>query len=79
MKHNDFRSKLAQNELIDIQNVINIFGKINRRRLYEWQKKRIYKKAYQINLTENNFKSASLTVKKKLELNSYTVEIENIF
>lgn len=39
MKFIDIKTKLSQNDLIDIRNVINLFGAIDRRRLYEWQKK----------------------------------------
>ncbi|RKY42000.1 MAG: hypothetical protein DRP85_04345 [Candidatus Makaraimicrobium thalassicum] len=39
MKFLELKSKLKSNDLIDIRNIINLFGHIDRRRLYEWQKK----------------------------------------
>ncbi|MFA6637034.1 MAG: hypothetical protein WCV56_08065 [Candidatus Omnitrophota bacterium] len=39
MKFIDVKTKLSKNEIIDIRNVINFFDSIDRRRLYEWQKK----------------------------------------
>lgn len=44
MKFIDLKNRLSQNALIDIRNVINIFDSIDRRRLYEWQKKGYIKK-----------------------------------
>ncbi|MBU0571476.1 MAG: hypothetical protein KJ995_02860 [Candidatus Omnitrophica bacterium] len=44
MKFIDFKNVLSQNEVIDIQNVKNLFDTIDRRRLYEWQKKGYIKK-----------------------------------
>ncbi|MFH1665484.1 MAG: hypothetical protein ABIA77_04995 [Candidatus Omnitrophota bacterium] len=44
MKFIDIKNKLSKNDLIDIRNVINLFGSIDRRRLYEWQKKGYLKK-----------------------------------
>ncbi len=38
MKYVEFKKKLANHQVIDIRNVINLFGKIDKRRLYEWQK-----------------------------------------
>jgi predicted transcriptional regulator of viral defense system len=44
MKFVELKSKLSKNELIDVKNVTNLFGPIDRRRLYEWQKKGYIKK-----------------------------------
>ena len=44
MKFIELRNKLSKNDLIDIRNVINLFDSIDRRRLYEWQKKGYIKK-----------------------------------
>jgi len=35
----DFKNVFSADQIIDIQNVINFFGKIDKRRLYEWQQK----------------------------------------
>lgn len=39
MRFADFKKPFKENEIIDIRNVVNYFGDIDRRRLYEWQKK----------------------------------------
>ena len=39
MKFIDFKNTFSKEPVIDIQNVINFFGKIDKRRLYEWQQK----------------------------------------
>lgn len=44
MKFIDLKIKYKNNGIIDIRNVINFFGCIDRRRLYEWQKKRYIRK-----------------------------------
>ncbi len=44
MKFIDIKTNLSKNNIIDIRNVINLFGSIDRRRLYEWQKKGYIKK-----------------------------------
>ncbi len=37
MKYIDFKTKFENHRIIDIRNVITLFGKIDKRRLYEWQ------------------------------------------
>jgi len=44
MRFTDFKRQFKDNEIIDVQNVLNYFGDIDRRRLYEWQKKDYIKK-----------------------------------
>ena len=44
MKFLDFRKVFEKNSIIDITNVVNFFNGIDRRRLYEWQKKEYIKK-----------------------------------
>lgn len=39
MRFLEFQSKFTNNDIIDIRNILNLFGHIDRRRLYEWQKK----------------------------------------
>lgn len=39
MKFIDLKIKYKNNGIIDIRNAVNFFGKFDRRRLYEWQKK----------------------------------------
>jgi len=48
MKFIDLKTKLSKNDIIDIRNVITLFDSIDRRRLYEWQKK-----GYILKLTNN--------------------------
>jgi len=50
MKFIDLKTQLSKNDIIDIRNVINLFDSIDRRRLYEWQKK-----GYIIKLTNNYY------------------------
>jgi predicted transcriptional regulator of viral defense system len=40
MKFIDFKNAFSKDPIIDIRNVITFFGKIDKRRLYEWQQKR---------------------------------------
>ncbi len=44
MKFLDVKLKFKDSEIIDIRNLLNFFGKLDRRRLYEWQKKKYIKK-----------------------------------
>jgi len=44
MKFIDIKLKFNNNDILDIRNIINIFGPLDRRRLYEWQKKNYIKK-----------------------------------
>jgi predicted transcriptional regulator of viral defense system len=44
MKYIEFKNKLAEHQIIDIRNVITLFGKIDQRRLYEWQKQNYIKR-----------------------------------
>jgi predicted transcriptional regulator of viral defense system len=44
MRYIELRSQFKPNDIIDIRNVINIFGNIDRRRLYEWQKRAYIKR-----------------------------------
>jgi predicted transcriptional regulator of viral defense system len=44
MRFIDLKLKLKNNIVIDVRNIINLFGSIDRRRLYEWQKKGYIKK-----------------------------------
>ena len=48
MKFIDLKTRLSKNNIIDIRNVITLFNSIDRRRLYEWQKK-----GYIVKLTSN--------------------------
>lgn len=44
MRFVDIRFKFKDDQIIDARNLINFFGHIDRRRLYEWQKKGYIKK-----------------------------------
>ncbi len=44
MKYIEFKIKLADHKVIDIRNVITLFGKIDSRRLYEWQQQNYIKR-----------------------------------
>ena len=48
MKFIELKTRLSKNDIIDIRNVITLFDSIDRRRLYEWQKK-----GYILKLTNN--------------------------
>ena len=50
MKFIDLKTRLSKNDIIDIRNVITLFDSIDRRRLYEWQKK-----DYILKLTSNYY------------------------
>ena len=50
MKFIDLKTRLSKNDIIDIRNVITLFDSIDRRRLYEWQKK-----GYILKLTNNYY------------------------
>jgi predicted transcriptional regulator of viral defense system len=44
MKFIDFKHTFSQDPIIDIRNVITFYGKIDKRRLYEWQQKHYIEK-----------------------------------
>jgi predicted transcriptional regulator of viral defense system len=44
MRFIDLKIKFKDDPILDLRNILNIFGHIDRRRLYEWQKKGYIKK-----------------------------------
>ncbi|MFH1847442.1 MAG: hypothetical protein ABH869_07810 [Candidatus Omnitrophota bacterium] len=61
MKFLDVKAVFANDDIIDIRNIINRLGPLDRRRLYEWQKK-----GYLLKLCNNFYIFSSATINDSL-------------